>query len=94
MKKIRFYLIFYKSKFAFPLFLSVFLLFKSGNIGITLFTLLFSTLALFFYERFLGDPKKKELYFFFNQGISVIKLYGFTLLLNALFLTILFNFLR
>ncbi|MFD2568982.1 hypothetical protein [Pseudotenacibaculum haliotis] len=87
MKKLRLYLIFYKSTFLFPLIVSVLAFAKEKHIGTAIFALFFATLGIFFYNHFIDDPKKQRLYFFFNHGISETKLYGFIFVLNALFLT-------
>ena len=90
MKKLKLYFIFYKNKFAFPLAISLFALYSSKIIPLTILTLVFSTLLIWFYQRFINDKKKQSLYFYYNLGLTETKLYSFTFLVN-LFLLICIN---
>jgi len=87
MKKTPIYFHFYKEKFAFPLGLSLFTLFGFRIMPLAVMALITATLLIWFYQRFINDKKKQSLYFYYNLGMTEIKLYSFLLFINLIILT-------
>ena len=86
MKKIQLYFLFYKSKFAFPLAISLFALYSLKIMPLAILILIATTLLIWFYQRFINDKKKQSLYFYYNLGLTELKLYSFTFLINLILL--------
>lgn len=86
MKKINLYFLFYKKKFAFPLALSLFTLFSLRVMPLAVMILSATTLLIWFYQRFINDKKKQALYFYYNLGLTELKLYTFLFFINLIIL--------
>ncbi|TVZ57191.1 hypothetical protein OD91_2501 [Lutibacter sp. Hel_I_33_5] len=71
-----------------PLGLALFTLLKFKAMPLAFFILISTTLLLWLYQRYINDPKNKNLYLYFNLGLTQIKLYSFTFFLNIIILTI------
>ena len=82
MNNIKLYFLFYKSKFLPSLALAVFTLLQFKIMFLAVLSLIISTFLIWFYQRFIGDKKKKELYFYYNLGFTEIKLYTFIFFIN------------
>ncbi|WP_347175203.1 hypothetical protein [Polaribacter uvawellassae] len=86
MKKINLYFYFYKNKFAFPLALSLFILFSLRAMPLAVLTLAATTFLIWFYQKFINDQKNQTLYFYYNLGITELKLYTFLFFINMIVL--------
>ncbi len=86
MKKINLYFQFYKNKFAFPLTLSLFTLFSLRIMPLAVLTLAATTFLIWFYQKFINDQKNQTLYFYYNLGITELKLYTFLIFINMIVL--------
>ena len=86
MKKLNPYLLFYFGKFFLSLAFSFFVLVWYRIPTLAFITLTLVSLLIWFYHHYLNDKKKQSLYFYFNLGISELKLYLFTFCLNLLIL--------
>jgi hypothetical protein len=86
MKKINLYFHFYKNKFAFPLALSLFTLFSLGFMPLSVMILAATTFLIWFYQKFINDKKNQTLYFYYNLGLTELKLYTFLFFINMIVL--------
>jgi len=84
MKNSFVYFLFFREIFFLPLAGSLFAYFRIGYWGLSIFLCAAILFIVFLYKRFLDDPKKKQLYFYFNQGFTEFKLYGFAFVVNSL----------
>lgn len=82
------YFLFLKEKIASPIASALFALLISRNLSLSILTLLISLLILWVIERFINDPNKKKLYFYFNFGKTELKLYSFVFLISFFLLGI------
>ncbi len=92
MKKIQLFLKYYQSIAVIPIIVTFFLSIQIKNLGlsfliIALFVKLFILLVIWFIE-WSNNRKKENLYFYFNNGISQIQLYGITYLIDITILII------
>lgn len=94
MRKIKSYFHFYLGKFFIPFAFSLFILISFKTFFFMFLSLTLSSLVLWFIHHYINDRKKQTLYFYFNQGISELKLYLFTFILNLAVLIILINLLK
>ncbi len=90
MKKLQLYFLFYKTKFFLPLALTLFVVFKYKMMPLAVLALLTASLLVWFYQNFINDAKKEKLYFYYNMGITELKLYAFVFFIN-LIITITLN---
>ena len=88
MKKLRPYLQFYYSKFFISLALGLFVILRYQIPKLAYKGFFLASLLVWMYHHFVNDRKKQSLYFYFNLGISELKLYLFTLFLNLAVLII------
>jgi len=93
VQKFSLYFRFYSRTFLPPLFASLFVYFQNGFKGLSILVLAVTLCILFLYRRFLDDPRRKQLYFYFNLGMTELKLYGFVFLVNFLIVQFCFLFL-
>lgn len=86
MKRIHLYLHFFKRKFVFPLIAAIFALLYTEISTIAIITLIAATILVWFYERFINDRKKESFYFYYNLGLSELKLYISLFFINLIIL--------
>jgi hypothetical protein len=86
MKKINHYFLFYKTKFLPPLSLALFTLLKFRIMLLAVITLLATTILIWFYQRYINDKKKQALYFYYNLGLTELKLFTFLFFINLILL--------
>lgn len=84
MKKLKLYLLFYKTKFLLPLALAIAILYIFRVMPLTVFSLVIATIGYWFYEHFINDKKKEKLYFYYNFGLTESRLYLFVFLINLI----------
>ena len=53
---------------------------------LSILVLIATTLLIWFYQNFINDKKKQSLYFYYNLGLTELKLYSFTFLMNLILL--------
>jgi hypothetical protein len=82
MKKMKLYFLFYKAKFLPPLVLALFALLKFKIMPLAVIALITATLLIWFYQRFINDRKKQNMYFYYNLGLTELKLYTFVIFIN------------
>ena len=90
MKTLQLYFLFYKTTFFPPLALTLFVVLKYKMMPLALLALLTASLLVCFYQNFINDSKKEKLYFYYNMGITELKLYAFVFFIN-LIITITLN---
>ena len=89
MKNLKLYLHFYYSKFFISLSLGAFVILRYQIPKLAFISFFLASLLVWVYHHFINDIKKQSLYFYFNLGLSEIKLYLFTFFLNLFILTVL-----
>jgi len=82
MKNLKIYFLFYKTKFLPPLALALFTLLKFKVIQLAVLALLTTTILIWVYQRLINDKKKESLYFYYNLGLTELKLYAFIFFIN------------
>ncbi len=87
MKILKLYFLFYKTTFFPPLALALFALLKLNIMLLATIALLTATLLVWSYQRFVNDKKKKTLYFYYNLGLTELKLYTFVFIINLFIIT-------
>lgn len=82
MKTLKLYFIFYKTSFFPPLALALFTLLKFNIMLLATVALITATFLVWSYQRFISDKKKEKLYFYYNLGITELKLHLFVFFIN------------
>ena len=88
MKTLKLYFLFFKTKFLPPLTLAIFVLIKYQLMLLALIAMIVTTLLVYFYDRFIEDRKREKLHFYYNLGITELKLYAFIFFINLFIITI------
>ena len=55
---------------------------------LALIAMIVTTLLVYFYDRFIEDRKREKLHFYYNLGITELKLYAFIFFINLFIITI------
>ncbi|WP_155995107.1 hypothetical protein [Tenacibaculum ovolyticum] len=82
MKTLKLYFIFYKTSFLPPLALAIYALLKFNIMLLATVALTTATFLVWGYQRFISDKKKEKLYFYYNLGITELKLHLFVFFIN------------
>ena len=53
---------------------------------LAILALISTTLLVWFYQHFINDKENQDLYFYYNLGLTELKLYSFTFLINLIIL--------
>ena len=86
MKKLKLYFLFYKTIFLPPIALAIFALLRYGEMFYGVVALVTTSILVWFYRHFIDDRKQEKLYFYYNLGLTEIKLYGFVFCINLILL--------
>ncbi len=88
MKTLNLYLRFYLTIFFLPLAMATYIVISTNSIFQGIISLTVTSVIIWFFNQHLSNAKKENLCFFFNLGFSELKLYGFTFVMNCIFMII------